>query len=106
MEIPGTERDDDRTMYVRFERGDEQSVLETLRAIDRGDESEPHFEVVYHDLNDPHRVVWPKNVELLRTIAHHDPESICDTARLVDRDVKQVHGTLEELEELHLIGLV
>ncbi|WP_254525006.1 transcriptional regulator [Natrinema caseinilyticum] len=103
MENPGNKTDDDRTMYIRFERGDEQATLETLRALDRGDEPEPHFEVVYHDPDDLHRVVRPKNLELLRTIAQHDPESIRDTARLVDRDVKQVHGNLEELEALHLI---
>ncbi|WP_438266780.1 HVO_A0114 family putative DNA-binding protein [Haloarchaeobius salinus] len=45
-------------------------------------------------------------MELLRAIVQHEPTSICETARLVDRDVSQVHRNLIELEELHLIDLV
>lgn len=37
------------------------------------------------------------------TIARGEPESIRETARLVNRDVRQVHQNLEELEELGLI---
>ncbi|MDJ1432870.1 transcriptional regulator [Halostagnicola sp. A-GB9-2] len=94
---------DDRTLHIRFRTGDEQRALETLRALDRGDEPEPFFEIVYSDPDDLARVVRPKNLELLRTIAQHDPKSIRDAARLVDRDVRQVHTNLEELEELRLI---
>lgn len=103
MENTGNTTDDKRTMYIRFQSGDEQGALKTLRALDRGDDPDPHFEVVYHDPEDLHRVVRPKNLELLRTIAKHEPESIRETARLVDRDVRQVHTNLEELEDLHLI---
>ncbi|WP_248898265.1 MULTISPECIES: hypothetical protein [Haloferacaceae] len=45
-------------------------------------------------------------LELLRAIVQHDPGSISETARLVDRDISQVHRNLKELEELHLIDLV
>ncbi|UHQ98323.1 transcriptional regulator (plasmid) [Natrinema zhouii] len=93
----------ERTMHIRFQSGDEQGVLETLRALDRGERPEPHLEVVFHDPDDLHRVVRPKNLELLRSIVQHEPESIRETARLVERDVRQVHTNLEELEELHLL---
>jgi len=39
-------------------------------------------------------------------IVPHEPESTRETARLVDRDVNQVHRNLKELEELHLVVLV
>jgi predicted transcriptional regulator len=42
----------------------------------------------------------------LRAIVQHSPDSIRETARLVDRDVSQVHRNLTELEELHLVELV
>ena len=45
------------------------------------------------------------NLELLRTIARENPESVRETARLVDRDVRQVHDNLAELEALGLIGM-
>lgn len=43
---------------------------------------------------------------LLRAIIRHDPASIRETARLVNRDVRQVHRILAELEALHLFELV
>jgi len=93
----------DRTMYIRFQSGDDDSLRDALSAIDRGEMTEPHFEVIFDDPADIHRVTRPKNLELLRTIVRHTPESIRETARLVDRDVRQVHTNLEELEALHLI---
>ena len=40
---------------------------------------------------------------LLETIADAAPESIRETARLVDRDVKNVHEELSELDRLGVI---
>lgn len=101
-----TTGDTDRTLHVRFREGNEEQLENTLAALDRGETPEPHLEVVYHDPADIHRVTRPKSLELLRAIVQHEPESIRETARLVDRDVSQVHRNLTELEELHLIELV
>ncbi|QGN07489.1 transcriptional regulator [Halorhabdus sp. CBA1104] len=49
------------------------------------------------------RLLSPKNLELLETISEHDPESISETAELVDRDYKQVHRNLSELEDIGVI---
>lgn len=103
MENTGNPTDDDRTMYIRFESGDETGLRETLRAFDRGEIPDPHFEVIFDDPDDLHRITRPNNLKLLRTIVQHKPTSIRETARLVDRDVHQVHTNLEELESLHLI---
>jgi predicted transcriptional regulator len=51
-------------------------------------------------------VTRPKSLDLLRAIVRHDSGSIRETARLVDRNVSQVHRNLTELESLHLIELV
>jgi len=45
----------------------------------------------------------PRTMALLETIADAAPESIRETARLVDRDVKNVHEELSELERLGVI---
>jgi len=49
------------------------------------------------------RLLSPKNLELLETIAEHEPESIREAATLVDRDYKQVHRNLSELEDIGVI---
>ena len=48
-------------------------------------------------------ILSEKRLELLRTIATHDPDSISATAELVDRDYKSVHRQLDELEELGVV---
>lgn len=96
----------DRTLHVRFREGSDDELEDALAALDRDETPEPRFEVVYHDPADVHRVTRPKSLELLRAIVQHEPASIRETARLVDRDVSQVHRNLMELEELHLLNLV
>lgn len=95
-----------RTLHIRFRESDEERIEETLAALDRGETPEPFFEVVFHDPEDVHRVTRPQNLELLRAIVQHEPGSIRETARIVERDVRPVHRNLTELEELHLIELV
>lgn len=103
MANTGNSTDGDRTMHIRFRRGDEDGLRDALRGLDRGESVDPHFEVIFDDPDDVHRVTRPKNLELLRTIVQHEPESIREAARLVGRDVRQVHTNLEELESLHLL---
>ena len=45
----------------------------------------------------------PKNLELLEAISKHQPESIREAADLVERDYKQVHQNLSELEDIGVI---
>ena len=49
------------------------------------------------------RLLSPKNLELLETISEHESESIREAAELVDRDYKQVHRNLSELEDIGVI---
>lgn len=102
---PSDDRPDEepQVMHIRFEQSNTDRVQDVLAAVDRGETPEPYLERVYHDVDDLHRVTRPKNLELLQTLAREIPTSIRETARLVDRDVKQVHRNLEELEELGLV---
>jgi len=54
----------------------------------------------YEELN---RLLSPKNLELLEAIAKHEPDSIREAADFVDRDYKQVHRNLTELEDIGVI---
>ena len=106
MATTGNSNTTDRTLHIRYREGSDEELEDALAALDRGETPEPHLEVVYHDPADVHRVTRPKSLELLRAIVQHNPDSIRETARLVDRDVSQVHRNLTELEELHLVELV
>jgi predicted transcriptional regulator len=106
MATTGNSDKTDRTLHIRYRTGSDDDLTDALTALDRGETPEPHLEVVYHDPADIHRVTRPKSLELLRAIVQHDPSSIRETARLVDRDVSQVHRNLSELVELHLVELV
>jgi predicted transcriptional regulator len=59
----------------------------------------PNF-ASYADLS---RLLSPKNLELLEAIAESEPESIRATADAVDRDYKQVHRNLAELQDIGVI---
>ena len=49
------------------------------------------------------RLLSQKNLELMEAIFEHEPESIREAAELVDRDYKQVHRNLSELEDIGVI---
>jgi predicted transcriptional regulator len=106
MATTGNSNTTDRKLHIRFQESGDDELEDALAALDRGETPEPHLEVVYEDPADIHRVTRPKSLELLRAIVQHNPDSIRETARLVDRDVSQVHRNLTELEELHLVELV
>jgi len=46
------------------------------------------------------------DLDLIRVISEHEPASIRQTAELVGRDVKNVHGNLATLEALNVIEFV
>ena len=49
------------------------------------------------------RLVQPTSLELLSTVAREEPSSIREAARLVDRDVRQVHDDLWNLGQMGLV---
>ena len=75
--------------------------IEAAQAGEDLDDAQPvlNFES-YGELS---RLLSPKNLELLETIAENEPESIREAASLVERDYKQVHRNLSELEDIGVI---
>ena len=57
----------------------------------------------YDDLVDS---LTPLRLELIQAIAEHAPESMREAARLVDRDVPDVHSDLKHLETLGILELI
>lgn len=86
---------------------------ETLRQLDStGDDDESDDEpwgdrrvLNFGSYDDLVENLSPLRLELVRVIAEHEPESMRETARLVDRDVSDVHGDLKRLALLDVIEL-
>jgi predicted transcriptional regulator len=94
------------TLEVRIGSTDENRRLrEDLRAMEGGEDVEERHVLVLDDEKELHRLVSPANLELLRTIREHRPESMRATAALVERDFKDVHRNLTELAALNVIDL-
>ena len=82
----------------------DQQTNRRLEAAAAGEDIEDAQPVLnfatYGDLS---RLLSPKNLELLDVVSAHEPDSIRETADLVDRDYKQVHRNLSELEAIGVI---
>jgi predicted transcriptional regulator len=82
----------------------EQRTRSRIKAAQEGkdlDDAQPVLNFgSYAELS---RLLSPKNLELLEAISEHEPASIREAARLVDRDYKQVHRNLSELADINVI---
>jgi len=82
----------------------DQRTRNRIKAAQEGDDLDEVQPVLnfgsYAELS---RLLSPKNLELLEAIAEHEPGSIREAADLVDRDYKQVHRNLTELEDIDVI---
>lgn len=60
----------------------------------------------FADTDEFSRVLSPRAIDLLQTIAREEPESMREAARLVDRDIKDVSRNLERLAEYGIVEFV
>jgi predicted transcriptional regulator len=97
----------DSTLRITFKKADEhrEAARQQLERAERGAaddavEQDARFILNLETYDDLERLMCRANVELLRVIANEQPESIRETARLVDRDYREVHRNLQELESL------
>jgi predicted transcriptional regulator len=96
------------TLVVQLEDEDafHDRVRAGLRTVEDGATDEPAERTLsVPDEAALSRVFAPTTLELVRTIAAETPESMRETATLVDRDIKDVSRQLNELAELGLIHL-
>jgi len=84
---------------------DEDPVAEAMRALDEGDEPDRSYGLTLETESQINEVLNDRNLELLRTVAREDVESIRDLARRLNRDVRQVHDAVTKLEMLGLVEL-
>jgi len=86
---------------------DRDGLEETLEAIDDGDavESEPS-RLTVESLELFGRIFRPTNLKLLEAIAEHEPASIRELARTVERHPPEVTENVHELADYGLVELV
>lgn len=87
-----------RTLHIRV--GSAEDYLLNIGA----DDTPPEDKVLsFEDLATFGQLFSAAKLELLQAIATHEPASIRETADLVGRDVKNVHGNLNDLAEFGLV---
>jgi predicted transcriptional regulator len=84
-----------------------EETLEFVQAAEADDLDDPDEGAVlqfgsYDDLVDS---LTPLRLELIQAIAEHEPQSMREAARLVDRDISDVHSDLKHLEVLGILEL-
>ena len=79
--------------------------LERAEAGERGDaiEQDARFILNFETYDGIARLMRTSNLELIKAIVADQPDSIRATAAAVDRDYREVHRNLEELEDLGVI---
>jgi predicted transcriptional regulator len=89
--------------------GDRESLREdTLQFVQdaesgRLDDEDGKAVLQFGSYDDLVENLTPLRLELITAIAEHDPESMREAARLVDRDVSDVHRDLKRLEVLGIL---
>ncbi len=95
-----------QTLHVQIKSADRSDLKKRLEAIDAGeavDPSEPTLSI--ENLETFGRVFRSTNLELLEAIVGHEPGSIRELARLVDRNPPEVLENVNELADYGLVEL-
>lgn len=96
-----------RTLHIQIGTTPDRSDLDDrLAAIDAGDavDSRPS-RLSFESLETFGRVFRPTNLELLEAIGEHEPDSIRELARVVDRHPPEVTENVHELVDYGLVEL-
>ncbi|MGB9966157.1 hypothetical protein [Halobacterium hubeiense] len=95
-----------QTLYVTIDLPDRSGLEDHLKAIDTGGDVTPSDPTLaIEDLETFGRVFRSTNLELLEAIVEHNPASIRELARLVDRNPPEVLENVNELADYGLLEL-
>ena len=100
----------DNTLKITFKQQEQhrdaaRERLERAEAGERGDaiEQDVRFILNFETYDDVARLMRTSTLELIKAIVEHQPDSIRQAAAAVDRDYREVHRNLKELEDLGVI---
>ena len=78
-------------------------VTDGIEALERGDTVDSTPTLSFASYDDLMETLTPRVLDLIEAIRREEPASINETARVVDRDVKNVHEELSRLAQLGII---
>ena len=78
-------------------------VTERIETLERGDAADSTPTLSFTSYDDLMATLTPRVLDLIKAIRREEPSSINETARIVDRDVKNVHEELSQLAQLGVI---
>ncbi|ELZ58524.1 hypothetical protein C467_04817 [Halorubrum hochstenium ATCC 700873] len=93
------------TLVVTVRSTDEfrDDVADGIASLDRGGDPASPPRLAFTSYDALLRTLTPNTLDLIEAVRREEPASINETARVVDRDVKNVH---EELSRLARLGIV
>ncbi|MFW5917598.1 MAG: hypothetical protein ACOCRD_04235 [Halorubrum sp.] len=93
------------TLVVTVTSSDEfhDAVTDDIAALERGDAVDSTPTLSFTSYDDLMATLTPRTLDLIEAIRRDEPSSINETARVVGRDVKNVH---EELGRLARLGII
>ena len=78
-------------------------VTDAIETLERGDAADATPTLAFASYDDLMATLTPRVLDLIEAVRREEPASINETARVVDRDVKNVH---EELGRLARLGII
>ena len=100
----------ENTLRITFGEKEEieQAAQERLRRAEGGEgdetiEQDVRFVLNFETYEDIERLMRPSTLGIIETTVTERPESLRDVAEEVERDYREVHRNLRELEELGVI---
>lgn len=103
----------ENTLKITFKQRDDHrdAARERLRRAEAGEsdeaiEQDVRFVLNFEEFDDVDRLMRTSNLELVEAIVSERPESIRQAAAVVDRDYREVHRNLQELESLGVVEFV
>ena len=78
-------------------------VTDGIEALGRGDTVDSTPTLSFTSYDDLMGTLTPRVLDLIEAVRREEPNSINETARVVDRDVKNVHEELSRLAQLGII---
>ncbi|MDB2262275.1 hypothetical protein PM035_15725 [Halorubrum ezzemoulense] len=78
-------------------------ITDRIEALKRGDAVDFTPTLSFTSYDDLMETLTPRVLDLIEAIRREEPASINETARVVDRDVKNVHEELSRLAQLGII---
>jgi len=88
---------------VQSSREFHDDVTEGIETLERGDAVDSTPTLSFTSYDDLMGTLTPRVLDLIEAVRREEPASINETARVVDRDVKNVHEELSRLAQLGII---